>query len=216
MTTGLMGMPGTSTQNVAAVGPMAEGALASVADRVNGLLPGILYASRSDSETRVGNGDTPENPGSASVLPADPPEVVSLTAAAKPETAGNPTIRGSWRRSNRLLGLADWFQGEFTPAWLGGMFNTTTTKTSGAPNTPEILAQPDIPAHSRPRNRRGHLIDADLTIPLGVIVATAAAYHLAIRSGNAGPATKPRHTSGLGVHTSSPAAALIPRLFTFG
>jgi hypothetical protein len=176
MDAGLMGLPGANTENVAAVGPMVEGAMVSVADRVNGLMPGIRYGSGSNSESSVGNGDTPEDTGSANGQPADPQEAASLAVAAKPETASARDDARVLAQVDRLLGLVDWFQGDITPSWLDGMFNATSTPR--VPNSPEILAQPDLPAHSRRRNRREHLLEADLTIPLCVIVASAAAYRL--------------------------------------
>ncbi len=207
MDAGLMGLPGANAQQIAAVGPTVEGALVSVADRVNGLLPGIRYASGSDSESSVGNGEPPEGPGSVNGQPADPPAASSLTAAARPEIAGARDDARVLAQVDRLLGLVNWFEGEITPSWLGGMFNTTNT--SRASNTPEILAQPDVPAHAGGRNRRKHLIEADLTVPLGVIVATAAAYRmqrpLRKRLGHKAPAfggpRRPHLFAGRGPHS---------------
>ena len=173
---GLMGLPGANTQTIAAVGPMAVGGLVSVADRVNGLLPGIRYASSSDAESRAGNGDTPDDPGSATSQPANPPEAASLTAAAKPETAGARDDARVLAQVDRLLGLVDWFQGEVNPPWLSGMFNAASTPR--APKVPEIPVQLDLSSQSHRRNRREHLLEADLTVPLSVIVATAVAYRI--------------------------------------
>ena len=175
MDAGLMGMPGASAQQVAVVGPTVEGALVSVADRVNGLLPGIRYGSGSDSEWRVGNGE-PMDAGSANGSPVSPQEPGSLAAAAKLETVGVRDDSRVLAQVDRLLGLVGGFPGEIIPSWLG--WRSNASRTSRASNLPEMPPPADLLAHSPRRNRQEHLIEADLTIPLSVIVATAIAYRM--------------------------------------
>ena len=107
MNSGLMGLPGTNSQDVGAVGPMASGASASLADRVRGLLPGITYVSRSSSETRAANGDTPE----VTVSTTDTPNAVSeAVGRPDPEAAGARNDGRALARADRLVRIAAWVE----------------------------------------------------------------------------------------------------------
>ncbi len=176
MDTGLMGLPGADAQQVAAVGPTVEGALASVADRLNGLMPGIRYTSASDSEWRLGNGDPPENLGSAEGQPAVPQEAAVLAVTAKPETVGAGEDARVLARVDRLLSLVNWFPSGPISSWLGGVSDADHSPRT--PESSEILAQSEVPVPARRRKHRSHLIEADLTIPLGVILTSAVAYRV--------------------------------------
>jgi hypothetical protein len=174
METGLMGLPSANAQAVAAVGPMVEGTLASVADRVNGLLPGIRYGSGSESESQLGYGDLPEESGLAIGPPGGKPVQTARAAPAQTETSGAGEDARVLVRVDRLLGLVDWLESRIAPSWIGGGFDTARTP-EAAPKAPEVIAQLDEPPLSRRRNRRENRIEADLTLPLGVIVTAAVA-----------------------------------------
>ncbi len=112
MNTGLMGLPGANTQDVAAVGPMAEGALTAVADRVHGLLPGITYLSRSDSEAKGANGDPPDILDPANGPMTEPRTTVSLAdTPANPEVAIARNDARALGQADRLVRMATWIEG---------------------------------------------------------------------------------------------------------
>ena len=187
MNTGLMGLQGTNTQNVAAVGPLAEGALASVADRVNGLLPGIQYVSRSDSEASVGNGETPEVLGITSGQTADPREAVSL--AAKPANPGAASARNDGQvlaQADRLVRLATWiedalgFPSRSKPDARPGDEAPAIVAAVGDRGEPKGMCRGPVPAglDSSRTGTKESLVLGDLRGPLGLIVAAAVAYRL--------------------------------------
>jgi hypothetical protein len=195
MNTGLMGSPGANTQNVAAVGPMAEGALASVADRANGLLPGIRYASWSDSETSVGNGDTPEvNGDTPEVLDfmdeprVDPQETVSMAAKpANPEAASARNDGRALARADRLVRIATWVEDflglrsriepDAGPADEGRAIAAVAVgdhgESGGMPRGP-VTADLDSSHGGTPKS----LVLGDLRAPMGLIVTVAVACRL--------------------------------------
>ena len=176
-------------------------------------MPGIRYASRSDSEWRLGNGDPPENLGSAEGQPAVPQEAAVLAVTAKPETVGAGEDARVLARVDRLLSLVNWFPSGPISSWLGGVSDADHSPRTPEPS--EILAQSEVPVPARRRKHRSHLIEADLTIPLGVILTSAVAYRvrrpLQKRLGHKAPALE-----GPGALTSSTVAVLMPGVSTPG
>jgi hypothetical protein len=188
MNAGLMGLPTTNAQDVGAVGPMAEGALAAVADRVHGLLPGITYSPRSDSESRVGNGGTPEvvDP-SDGLTPADPRATASIDAGpADPEAAVARNDGRALARADQLVRIAAWIED-----FLGFPSENGPESRSEVEARPIAVAVEDRgearglargsgrPGPYSPRgNTRESMVLGDLRAPLGLILAASVAYRL--------------------------------------
>ncbi len=183
MNSGLMGLPGTNSQDVGAVGPMASGASASLADRVRGLLPGITYVSRSSSETRAANGDTPE----VTVSTTDTPNAVSeAVGRPDPEAAGARNDGRALARADRLVRIAAWVEdvlgltsGKEPDARAGVDRRAIAVAAADRGETadlPPVLTRTG--PNSTRRNTGESVAQADIRAPLGLIMAAAVAYRL--------------------------------------
>ena len=187
MNTSLMGLPETSDQGLGAVGPMAPGALAAVADRLHGLLPGIRYSSAFDAELRAGNGDSPEVAESVKVANNDPPATALVkNSPANPESDSIGNDGRALARADQLLRMASWIE-----SFLGVPASTNTPTgretrlgTEGQTRVAAIekrnesreISLASIRAGLDPNRSDDHDEGAmlgDLSAPIGLILAAA-------------------------------------------
>jgi Bacterial pre-peptidase C-terminal domain len=186
--TGLVGSPASVTGNVAAVGPLAEGASVALADAGPGLPSGIRYrSSPSGLDPRAGEGDSASAPdvssprilarsGSSPLDPVTGPEAASARAdaAALALAQADPLVR-----------IAGWFAGRFPgrpseprePELPASELGTTLLASAVPADGLDDAggAQAIGPARHR---RRETLSQADLGAPCALLVATALTYRL--------------------------------------
>ncbi len=210
--TGLVGSPSSDTGHGGAVGPLADGASAALADAGNGLPFGIRYRSASERDPGPGEGDP--SPALAAATPSTPARSgsTSLDGAAGPAAASARADAAAvaLAQADPLVRMAGWLAGripgrspepretELPASELG-----TTLLASAAPAGGIIDASEDS-AGGRARNRgRDTLSQADLGAPCVLLVATALTYRL----------SDPVRRWWRRYH---PAHALWPRPYTFG
>lgn len=179
--TGLLGTPSSQNDSVAVVGPVVAGGSTALASSFSGLLPGIIYRS-SGSHDEYAPGQT--DPGPAAVNSSAP---ATELAEAKVSSSADPgvTLASASNADAQALIKADRITelaGRLS-RWFGLKTGDQGATVDGAPADSEQLVQNEPePGKSREdgstENSTERTTEADLEMPIGLIVVAAAAYRL--------------------------------------
>jgi hypothetical protein len=182
LNSGLLGRPSAGDEHVAVVGPAVVGGSIALADSSLGLLPGIIYWSSGSVDDRAREQADQGSLAEASSSPVA--DSAGADASLSTETAGAGASSSSGdalavMKADRIVELA---------ARLGRWLSLGASEEEAAPDGgelagPELLAGTDAEigrgsADRLPEHSSDRIDQADLGIPTGLIVVSAAAYRL--------------------------------------
>jgi hypothetical protein len=209
--TGLLGLPSSQSESVAAVGPVVAGGFVAMADSSPGLLPGIV-----DREYRGSDGPDESSPAVAVARKAadDPAETATEGVPADPGTVGPvvmDTEAAALARAERIAGvvarLGRWFTGIRADGPVAGPVEGPASPGPAQGESLPVLAENESDQDA------GSLADraehAELGVPTTLVVAVGATYRLrklASRWWRRAPGRSPRVPSSPGQPPRGPHA----------